>query len=131
MTAPIRIQRRRAKGWKMPEGAVCVDRTTGFGNPFSIAKGTSTSMGKTDPIWMVGSFSGPAMWFRNTENEARDLSIDAYRVWIDQRPQDKLRLSATILLRGKDLACWCALDQPCHADVLLKLANAPLECGAA
>ena len=27
-------------------------------------------------------------------------------------------------LRGKNLACWCALDQPCHADVLLELANA-------
>lgn len=26
-------------------------------------------------------------------------------------------------LRGKDLACWCALDQPCHADVLLEEAN--------
>lgn len=27
------------------------------------------------------------------------------------------------LLRGKDLACWCPLDEPCHADVLLELAN--------
>ena len=26
-------------------------------------------------------------------------------------------------LKGKDLACWCPLDQPCHADVLLKIAN--------
>ena len=26
-------------------------------------------------------------------------------------------------LRGHDLACWCPLDQPCHADVLLELAN--------
>lgn len=26
-------------------------------------------------------------------------------------------------LRGKNLACWCRLDQPCHADVLLKIAN--------
>jgi hypothetical protein len=26
-------------------------------------------------------------------------------------------------LAGKDLACWCPLDQPCHADVLLELAN--------
>ena len=26
-------------------------------------------------------------------------------------------------LRGKDLACWCALDEPCHADVLLRIAN--------
>ncbi|ETX26587.1 DUF4326 domain-containing protein [Roseivivax isoporae] len=29
-------------------------------------------------------------------------------------------------LRGKDLACWCPLDQPCHADVLLEIANRPL-----
>lgn len=27
-------------------------------------------------------------------------------------------------LRGHDLACWCALDAPCHADVLLEIANA-------
>ena len=26
-------------------------------------------------------------------------------------------------LRGKNLACWCPFDQPCHADVLLKIAN--------
>ena len=26
-------------------------------------------------------------------------------------------------LRGKNLACFCPLDQPCHADVLLKIAN--------
>jgi hypothetical protein len=26
-------------------------------------------------------------------------------------------------LRGKDLACWCPLSEPCHADVLLELAN--------
>jgi hypothetical protein len=27
-------------------------------------------------------------------------------------------------LRGRDLACWCPLDEPCHADVLLEVANA-------
>jgi hypothetical protein len=26
-------------------------------------------------------------------------------------------------LRGKNLACWCGPDQPCHADILLELAN--------
>lgn len=31
-----------------------------------------------------------------------------------------------INLAGHDLACWCALDKPCHADVLLDLANRPL-----
>jgi len=28
------------------------------------------------------------------------------------------------ILRGHDLACWCPLDQPCHADRLLEVANA-------
>jgi hypothetical protein len=26
-------------------------------------------------------------------------------------------------LRGRDLACYCPLDAPCHADVLLAIAN--------
>ena len=26
-------------------------------------------------------------------------------------------------LKGKNLACWCGLDQECHADILLKIAN--------
>jgi len=26
-------------------------------------------------------------------------------------------------LRGRDLACYCPLDEPCHADVLLQVAN--------
>lgn len=28
-------------------------------------------------------------------------------------------------LAGRDLACWCPLDQPCHADVLLEIAKGP------
>jgi hypothetical protein len=39
----------------------------------------------------------------------------------------KLRVNAAEArreLRGRDLACWCSLDGPCHADVLLKVANA-------
>jgi len=31
------------------------------------------------------------------------------------------------ILRGKNLACYCPLDQPCHADVLLEIANAEPE----
>ena len=35
----------------------------------------------------------------------------------------KTRELARLVLRDKDLACWCPLDQPCHADVLLEIAN--------
>lgn len=31
--------------------------------------------------------------------------------------------SVLLELRGKNLACWCKLNQPCHADVLLEIAN--------
>lgn len=45
--------------------------------------------------------------------------------WIAERigypSDDEIRAA----LRGRDLACWCPLDQPCHADVLLEIANAP------
>lgn len=43
-------------------------------------------------------------------------------VRLPQRPPDMGAWLAP--LRGRDLACWCRLDQPCHADVLLELANA-------
>lgn len=34
MSMPVRIQRKRSKGWRMPEGAVYVGRPTKWGNPF-------------------------------------------------------------------------------------------------
>jgi hypothetical protein len=89
MTMPNRIQRSRAKGWRMPPNTVYVGRQTKWGNPFIIAK--------------CGS---------------REEAIRRFRVLVD------LGLVRDIdQLRGKDLACWCPLDEPCHADVLLEIAN--------
>ena len=42
--------------------------------------------------------------------------------WFDLHVAPKLDVSE---LRGKNLACWCPLDKPCHADALLELANRP------
>jgi hypothetical protein len=123
-TTPTRIQRKRSKGWVMPSNTVAVDRSTPFGNPFPVAKCASTSMGVTKPIWVVGTWSGPAMWFRYTKEEAAKLSVDAFRAWLEQPQQEALREKARMALRGKNLACRCPLDQPCHADVLLEIANA-------
>jgi Domain of unknown function (DUF4326) len=47
-----------------------------------------------------------------------DEALRRYRAFILPRaPEVRERLS------GRDLACWCKLDQPCHADILLELAN--------
>ena len=35
----------------------------------------------------------------------------------------RTRLAGPPELRGRDLACWCPLEGPCHADVLLEIAN--------
>jgi hypothetical protein len=126
VAAPTRIQLSRAKGWRMPENTVKVDRTTGFGNPFPVTKGTSSTMGKTTDIWSVGTWEGPAMWLRDSKEEATALSVKAFRSWIEAPAQEKLRCRAVIALRGKNLACWCKIGSPCHADVLLELANALL-----
>ena len=50
----------------------------------------------------------------------RAPAVELYRHWLIEQ-QDITHLITD--LRGHDLACWCPLDQPCHADVLLGLAN--------
>lgn len=93
---PKRIQRQRTKGWRMPEGAVYVGRPTDWGNP-----------------WRVGEVIGGQ---RLDAEAVVTLYRGLYRLHRDQMPDPAA-------LRGRDLACWCPLDQPCHADVLLALAN--------
>ena len=98
---PQRIQLSRRKGWKMPPNTVKVDRSTKFGNPFHVCEGRSAGEA-------VAAF---VTW----------LSVDSCHANI---PGRKARLLAALPeLRGKNLACWCPLDKPCHADVLLEIAN--------
>jgi hypothetical protein len=116
-----RIQRKRTKGWKMPENTVYVGRPTIWGNPFD------------DPD-LYGDHARRARLFRKFVEEAqanrleRPVELAPGVVWptilteLGERGQTVLRRIGD--LRGKNLACWCPEGQPCHADVLLELANA-------
>ena len=97
MSEPLmRIQRKRVRGWRMPLNTVYVGRGTKWGPP-----------------WVKADF-----WWATDPARA---SVEAYREYIVRRAlRDPHLLDA---LRGKHLACWCPLDQPCHAEVLLELAN--------
>lgn len=123
---PKRIQLRRTKGWRKPEGAIVVARPSRWGNPFVVGEWVAltgdqlgTSVGHYDPSNRV--------WFefdrhRMTPEEA----VDFYRrdlEWVLEWDEDEEVVEALAELRGHDLACWCPLDRPCHADVLLDLAN--------
>jgi hypothetical protein len=51
-------------------------------------------------------------------------AVAAFRRWIDEDPAGRqLAAEARVALRGKNLACWCPLNGPCHAEVLLDIAN--------
>lgn len=93
-----RIQRKRTKGWRMPEGAVYVGRPTRWGNPFTV------------------------------DEYGEHLALFNFR----GRVQSILLVNPNSLdeLRGKDLACWCKEGAPCHADILLELANAQATASA-
>jgi Domain of unknown function (DUF4326) len=106
--APIRIQRSRAKGWKMPEGAVYVGRGPGckFGNPFRI--------GLAGPMWREAKDHAGAVGF------FEDMLADPELRFAVGYPSDA---DIREELRGKDLVCFCPLDCPCHAETLLRIAN--------
>lgn len=106
---PKRIQRQRTKGWRLADHsttAVIVDRTSRWGNPYKIGQDGA----------VVGEVR---MNYRLTASAA---------VWAFEHALCWGRLSFSVNdvrreLAGKDLVCWCALDQPCHAAVLLGIAN--------
>lgn len=126
---PVRIQRRRTAGSKMPEGAIYVGRPSRWGNPFRIYHGHSL----IGPKWDVARASWrhiPAdecIWGYITTSSGLDVvaAVSSYRDLMAVRRRDEPdRLDEWLApLRGRDLACWCPIDQPCHADVLLELTN--------
>jgi hypothetical protein len=107
--APKRIQRKRAKGWRMPPNTVYVGRGSRWGNPFVLGRdGTAAECVRRyaemlTPYRHHGEGSGLDHFLLSVAN-IEDIQTS---------------------LRGKNLACWCPLGQPCHADVLLELANKP------
>lgn len=106
---PMRIQRKRTKGWKMPENTVIVSRPSKWGNPFIV-----------NPNVKAGSKSGVQYVCVPTLEDA----IECFREMLFVKIISGLVRQE---LRGKNLACWCPLDQPCHADVLLEIANSEIE----
>lgn len=151
---PRRIQRKRTKGWRMPDGAIYVGRPTKWGNPFRV-----------ESDWLL--WTGVALGFKGDKLSRHRAAVHLYRAWLTQAPVETLERASDAPfggaiefgdgrivesheyvagmgafmsehlpmpalparpsldeLRGRDLACWCPLDAPCHADVLVEIANA-------
>jgi len=111
MSDPKRIKRRRTKGWRMPEGAVYVGRPSKWGNHYGVSGVTTAAKAVEMYLDLIDRVS------HSTVNPL--MLHDGLGVW-DRDIYANIRRD----LAGRDLVCWCPLDQPCHADLLLYLANA-------
>lgn len=131
---PLRVQRRMAKGWRKPEGAVYVGRPSEWGNPFKLAHIPATAPGETT-------------WYRvyDTGNRSRILRdepvlisdpgakylaarfaadhFDLHTGPLGLYAYDDAKQARLLALAGRHFMCWCGLDAPCHGDVLLHRAN--------
>jgi hypothetical protein len=101
-----------------------VGRPTKWGNPFIVGR-QSTKGHVYKYAWAAsakpGTLSHTVHKFIGYYREKRaDAIADAVMYYRDYLKGSSLDYSE---LRGKDLACWCPIDQPCHADVLIELAN--------
>ena len=97
---PTRIQYSRAAGWHRPSETVLVSGPTRWRNPFLIgADGTA-----------------------NRERAVAEFRAALLEGRLEISVEDVQRQ-----LKGQNLGCWCPLDRPCHADVLLEIANRPEE----
>jgi Domain of unknown function (DUF4326) len=94
MPKPRRLKLSRKKGARLPKGAVVVARPTKWGNPY-----------RPDEMTRAQAV---AKYQRNFLAGKLKISVE------DVRRE----------LKGHDLACWCPLNGPCHADLLIKIANA-------
>lgn len=104
------------KGWRLPAGAVCVTRPGKWGNPFTVRGPDCNGLWKTAHCDVV---TGVFM----TQVEAAKLAVKLFEKAIRSGRMPVTVDDVRRELRGKDLACFCRLGSPCHADVLLRIAN--------
>lgn len=103
----------------MPENTVYVGRGSKWGNIYKVV---NVNVAGVAPRWQLYNTVHKTYFGEYfTKEQAIWDSIHLYRYYlIDKLVLTDLNLAG---LKGKDLACWCALDKPCHADVLIKLVN--------
>ncbi len=115
---PHRVQLRRTKGWRLPPNTIVVARGPGriFGNPFTVETAidsgyATAATARAFVVECFGDWLGPSQsgrdWWQGPGSDQRRAAF----------------LNGLPTLRGKNLACWCGPGEPCHADVLLKIAN--------
>ena len=101
--SPQRVRLRRTQGFRLPPDTVVVSRPSRWGNPFRAARNAEERAREGFVADRATAVACHDEW----------LTTQARHLWPEIREK----------LGGKNLACWCPLDGPCHADTLLRIAN--------
>lgn len=111
---PERVQQLRVKGWRKPAGVVSVTRATKWGNPYKVMRDGGFMWVEPEGSRIVCS--------TDRAGNLRERRVEAVALFRERWvPLHAEAIKAE--LRGRYLMCFCPLDQPCHADVLLEIAN--------
>lgn len=114
---PIRVQRKRTKGWKMPENTVSVCRPGKWGNPFKVGEYVKIGSGEKTGWAYLKTNESKYAGSSYTYVQDNKTAVELYERYLTAYPKDYSEL------KGNNLACFCSLDSPCHADLLLEIAN--------
>jgi hypothetical protein len=119
---PHRVQLKRTKAWRMPANTVKVTRPGKWGNPFRVGGWFCVGDPGIAKIpfrmsWCETSIPGERGF---SLIEDADMAVDFYQRLLANGYRSQSDFET---LRGKNLACWCPIGTPCHADILLRLAN--------
>lgn len=131
---PKRIQRKRLKNWRSPPNTIYVGRPTVWGNPFYVRKKAF----RIGDVWEVRYYEELLSEFVS-KKDAQAEAVRLFEKWLNTETAEigsdlhdfrnrygweGFSLARAVnVLRGKNLSCWCSPSEPCHADVLLRLAN--------
>lgn len=126
-----RIQRKRTNGWKMPNNTIYVGRPTKYGNPFKLIGDIlyvdASHRRKILSPWIIYDHN-----YLYTKEEGIKKCVELYKSWVIGnitslvKPCPFTLAKARKELIGNDLACFCSLSSPCHADILIELLTNPL-----
>lgn len=121
MTEIQRIRLTKAMGLKLPPNTVKVGYGTRWASPYdSFARVPLRSTRDVSVNHAIRAARGAAQMFRHkllTDGKWMAPG-NRYRGPVETTLEDVRRE-----LRGKNLACQCGLDMPCHGDVLMEFAN--------
>jgi hypothetical protein len=123
---PERIQMTRQLPWRADHpDAVIVSRPSKWGNRWRVAR-VQCSLGGM--CWGVATpEDGIVQQHAESEEEAARWAVQGFERDIRSHACGYGPAEVRAELAGRDVACWCRLDRPCHANVLLEIANGPTE----